>query len=233
MGNIVSKILNILFTLPGIIIALSFHEMSHGYTAHLLGDDTAHYQGRITLNPMKHFDLFGFLCLIFVGIGWGKPVPVNARNFKKPKRDMALTSLAGPASNFLLAFVFSFLLAIIYKFSDKSAISSISRALSGIGISGEGKIGIAAIIFYIVFYAVMINISLGVFNLLPVPPLDGSNILFSFLPNRIVIKILPYEKYVHLILLLLLFTGILSTPLARVNNFIANAFISFAEGVIG
>jgi Zn-dependent protease len=159
------------------ILSISFHERSHAWAAWKLGDDTAYLAGRLTMNPLAHLDLFGFLMVLFVGIGWAKPVPINPVRFRGPmKRGIVLVSVAGPVSNLILAFLSSFL-----YFG--------TAALIGTGTLGS---------LLLTFFGTMIylNISLAVFNFLPVPPLDGYKVLGAVLPNRIYYTLMRYERYI-------------------------------------
>lgn len=177
-----------------VVTALPVHELAHGLVADRLGDHTAREQGRLTLNPFAHLDLFGTLALLLFGFGWAKPVPVNPGHFKKPKRDMALTALAGPASNVLLAL----LLMVIFKVY-----------------MFYGNIGSAAGLMFgqIIYTILWTNLTLAVFNLLPVPPLDGAKILNAVLPFSFQIKMRKYEKYFYVALVLCLYLGFLQIPL--------------------
>lgn len=175
--------------------ALPLHEASHAYVASKLGDDTARNQGRLTLNPMVHLDLMGTILLLFAGFGWAKPVPINPRNFKNPKAGMALSSLAGPVSNVLLAYV----LLLIYKL----------LVISGIGFVNS----FTSTFLMIINIMLTTNIYLAVFNLLPIPPLDGSRILFYFLPTKYYFKIMQYEQYIMIAVFVVLITGVLDVPL--------------------
>ena len=220
MEKLISGITDFLITLPVILIALSIHELCHGYAAYLLGDPTAKYMGRLSMNPLRHLDPIGFLCLLFFKVGWAKPVSVDTRFFKNPKRDMAICALAGPLSNFVLAFVFSF----VYVFTIKIGVSN--------GYYWSESTTVFQVIYQMMAYMVSINLGLGVFNLIPIPPLDGSKVLYSFLPDRLLYRILPYERYVQLGMFLLLWIGVLSRPIDAVVTFFFTLFMNIAGGVI-
>lgn len=187
-----------------LLVATPVHECAHGWMAKLLGDDTAENSGRLTLNPIHHLDPMGTICMLLFGIGWGKPVPVNPSRCRKVKGKtaMALTALAGPVSNVLLALVFM----IIYKvvFYTCGTVNNISYFL-------------AALIFII-----DINLYLAVFNLIPIPPFDGSRIMLAFLPTKLYFSIMKYERVIMVAIMLLLWSGILSIPLQIISNWIFN-----------
>ena len=158
---------SLILTLPGLLIAIAFHEFAHAWAADRLGDDTPRYQGRLTLNPIKHLDPIGTVLLLFAGFGWGKPVQVNPRKFKGDMgKGEVFVSFAGPATNFILAFL----------------ILVIGYTLNTIGVFAGLNAQTSFILWNIIIQAVVINIALGVFNLIPLPPLDGSKILMNFLP---------------------------------------------------
>lgn len=182
--------------------AMPIHEYSHGLAANRLGDGTARHQGRLTLNPLAHLDLLGSLLLIFAGFGWAKPVEVDVRNFKRPKRDMAITALAGPVSNIFLATA----VMIVYKLMIQAW--PILRYQSHM----------VEIVLTLLAVMITTNLYLAVFNLLPVPPLDGAKIFGIFLPDRYYFFVMRYERYISLIVFVLIFTGILSRPLSMLAN---------------
>ncbi len=191
-----SRLLEILTHVIVLFTAFPVHECAHAWAAEKMGDDTARKAGRITLNPIKHLSLFGTLCMIFMGFGWANPVPVNPNKFKNPKVGMALTSLAGPASNLVMAFISTVIfrvLLIVYEHSHASY-----------------GLYIALLIFQ---YAIVLNIGLAVFNLLPIPPLDGSRIFNLVLSDKAYFKIMQYEKYVFIALMVVIYTGLLDRPL--------------------
>ncbi len=203
---------SLLLCLPIVILALSVHETAHGYIAYKLGDPTAKSMGRLTLNPLKHLDPIGFLCMVAFGFGWAKPVPINSRYFKKPRRDMALSAIAGPVSNLLLALVFTAFIKIFYL------------ALPSINISSYFAANMLQFLYTLLYLGVQLNISLAVFNLLPIPPLDGSKILYMFLPPKLFYKVLQYERYISLALLLLLAFGIITPLLSFATSWIMKLY---------
>lgn len=200
-----SAVIYVISALVVIFLTLPIHEFAHGYTAVKLGDDTPRWQGRLTLNPFAHIDYMGSLFILLFGFGWAKPVGVNARNFKSPKRDMAITALAGPLSNILMAFIF---MLIFYLWGEFGLTS-----------------GVWMYLLTFCLFVVQINVSLAVFNLIPIPPLDGSRILTAFLPDRTYYKIMQYERYIYLGFIFLLFTNVLDAPL----RFLRNAVMGFLE----
>lgn len=189
-----SYILDLLSSVIPALLCVTVHELCHGYTALLLGDDTAKKAGRLTLNPLKHIDVAGLLMMVLFHVGWAKPVPVNMYRFENPRKGMALTALAGPVSNFILALLFAVLYGALYLplYTTAAGMWFLRLLVSGIYIST----------------------GLGVFNLIPVSPLDGSKILFAFMNDRAYTVLMKYEKYGSLIMIALVASGILGKPLS-------------------
>lgn len=228
--NFISQLPLYLISLPVILLSLSLHETAHGYLAYKCGDDTARSLGRLTLNPLKHIDLIGFFCMLFFHFGWAKPVPVNARNFKKPKRDMALVGAAGPISNLLLALIFALLLRISLAIIDFCGQDMLNSLLSSFyGSSVPILYTTISLLIFMLYLGVTLNIHLAVFNLLPIPPLDGSRIFHIFLPTKIYFKIMQYERYIALALFVLLYLGVLSKPISFVSSWIESALLNVMQ----
>lgn len=202
--NPVSIIMQLIATLFVIMIILPFHELAHGFAAYKLGDNTAKNQGRLTFNPLHHINYIGAVCLLLVGFGWAEPVPVDPRYFKNPKRDMAIVALAGPAANLVAAIAGGFLLK-LFSVCVPAAYTS--------------QIWYSAV-YYFFYYYVSVNISLAVFNLIPLPPLDGSKILGAFLPHQTYVKMLMNERMLSTILIVLVVTNIVDTIMYYPTNWI-------------
>lgn len=185
IGSIFASLLVVFITLP-------IHEWAHAFVANKLGDPTAKYMGRLTLNPLKHIDPIGATMIVFIGFGWAKPVPVEMRRFQNPKRDMAITALAGPASNLILATISLFFFNLLNSFNVISS-SVVVQYIYAIG-------------YYMFYMMAQINISLAIFNLIPIPPLDGSRILNAFLPDRIYYRLMQFERYFFIIIFLIVRT---------------------------
>ncbi|MBQ2865486.1 MAG: site-2 protease family protein [Clostridia bacterium] len=203
--------------IPAVLIVITLHELSHGFAAYLLGDTTARDRGRLTFNPIAHIDIFGFLCMLVAGIGWAKPVPVSPYRFrmKNKKLGMAITALAGPLSNLLIAFVFLFIrtLLVIY------------------GYDVPILLGMAS---FMEITAVL-SIGLMAFNLIPIPPLDGSKVLLPFLPNKVIEFFYKYERYISIgfliVLMLDLLDGIINSVVGWFINIIMDVIINIIVGV--
>lgn len=195
-----------LLTLPGLVLALTVHEFSHAKASDRLGDPTPDHEGRLTLNPLAHMDLMGTICLLFGGFGWGKPVSINPSYYRNPARDSAIVAAAGPISNFILAFILFIVTALIVIFGDLYS-------------------NIIQVIFTITYSAAYMNVGLGLFNLLPFPPLDGSKILRYFLRGKALEFMLNMERYSVIIILVLFITKLPSMILSPLVNWVSNGMI--------
>ena len=191
-----------------VLCLLPVHEYAHALVATKLGDNTAKLSGRLTLSPFAHLDLFGSIMILLFGIGYAKPVPVNPNNFKNSKKGMAFTAAAGPISNLIMALIFLLLYnGFIAIFSSLYYQNELLYKIIGI----------------FLYYAASINVTLAVFNLLPVPPLDGSRIFWAVLPDKYYFKVMQYERYIMIGLFVLLFFGVLSIPLSFLTEWIMKA----------
>lgn len=197
MFNIFSRegLISFLYFLPALLISLSIHEFAHSFIAYKLGDKSQKALGRMTLNPLAHIDLWGFVCIALFGFGWGKPVIVDDRNFKNRSRDNMLVALAGPMSNILLSIVFTIILKILM------IIGVVDLAVS----TTSGNVLTNMLVLSIQF-----NVIFGIFNMLPIPPFDGSKVLFYFLPGKYKEIMYVLERYSFIIILVLVFTNISS-----------------------
>lgn len=198
----------ILSVIPA-LICITLHELSHGFVAYKLGDNTAKYMGRLTLNPIKHIDIMGLISMVVFKFGWAKPVPVNMYNFKNPKKGMAVCALAGPVSNIVIACVFLFLYGLLFI-----PLQDVSWGIT---------------VLEMIYTTAYLSVALAVFNIIPVPPLDGSKVLFSFISDSLYEKLMRYERYGMIILLALLAFDILSVPLGIATNFLLDKMFIVAE----
>ena len=217
MGNPIHFLLSALAAL----IALTVHEYCHGYAAYKLGDDTAKLQGRLTLNPLKHLDPFGAICLVLFHIGWAKPVPVNPRNFKDRKKGFAITAAAGPLSNLILGFIAAFLYLLLFAFVRDMTFESKNFTYHFIS---------NCLLFLYIFH--LINVGLGLFNLLPIPPFDGSRLLNVFLPPKTYFAIMKYERKIYYGVLAWLLLGDYAAMGIRAIPFVAhNPLLYWLAGI--
>ena len=206
-----SVLTDILFAVLPALLCITLHELSHGAVAYMLGDDTAKREGRLTLNPIKHIDPWGLVMMVLFRFGWAKPVPVNMYKFKKPRQGMAITAFAGPLANLLIAAVFIFIYGLTY------------RALY---IEGGA---LAQSVFQMISTTGYLSLSLAVFNLLPISPLDGSKVLFAFLSDSAYDKLMHYERYGMILLMLLVVTGATSGVLSSVTGWLYDKLFFLAQ----
>ena len=230
LSNFFSDLPMYLLSLPVLLMAFSVHESAHGYAAYKLGDPTARNLGRITLNPAKHIDVLGFICMLVAHIGWAKPVPINARHFKNPRRDMAITGAAGPVSNLILAVVNLIVLRLILLLLPSGFLSE-AMAFAMAYNSGEAFIGslgftLMSLVVYLIYLGVVLNVCLAIFNLIPVPPFDGSRIFYAFLPPKWYFGVMKYERIIMMVMLVLLIFGFLTGPLSLIQNGIIDALFT-------
>ena len=205
----------LIYSVPAVLIAICLHEYAHGLVSYLCGDPTPKRGGRLSLNPLHHLDPVGTLCLIFFHFGWAKPVMVNPNYYKKRKLGMVLVAIAGPLTNFIIAFLSMLGMGIILKQTG--------------GYAGD----VTVYIFTFLNYLAIINIGLGSFNLIPFPPLDGSKIVGALLPEDKYFGFMRYERYGQGILMLLLVTNILDKPLDFIHSGITNGIWHMVGGILG
>jgi len=220
MGFTQQKILSLLLTIPGLLIAITFHEFAHAYAADKLGDDTPRRQGRLNLNPLSHLDPVGSLMLLFAGFGWGKPVEINPRNFDSKvsaNNAEAIVSFAGPLMNFILAVIFSIIYILLLNFSGENFL----------------RTSLGIVILTLIQSTVVINVGLGVFNLLPFPPLDGSKIFINFMPYNLRRWILEHGEIFYMIFLAIWITGIAGIIISPVIQFVTNGIMWLVSSILG
>lgn len=215
-----STAISTLLIIPAVLIAITFHEFAHAYTAYKLGDNTAKNQGRLNLNPLSHIDILGFIMLLTLGIGWGKPVQVDSRNFNRNmsvSKAEAIVSIAGPIMNFIVAIIFAVLYGCMIKFNW----------FSNLGIEAYYYIIMA------VYYVIMLNIGLGVFNLIPLPPLDGSKVLKHFLPLNARIKFEQNENIFYIVFIVIWITGIAGNIITPIISFLGENIMKLIGIIFG
>ena len=208
----------LVFSLVIVVFSLTIHEVCHGATALALGDPTAKEKGRLTLNPLKHLNPFGTIAMLLFGFGWAEPVPINPVRFKRKinmRAGVAITSVAGPLSNFIISIIAALGMVLCLKFHTPGSEDTFLTILYNF--------------FYMLHW---MNITLAIFNFIPVPPLDGSKILFSFLPDRIYWKIMKYEQFLAIGLVILLYVGVLDGPLSFIVNGVSNGILSLFRNLI-
>ena len=213
-----NQLIGLLLTAPGVLIAITFHEFAHGYAAYKLGDDTAKRQGRLSLNPFAHLDPIGTLMLLVAGFGWGKPVEVDPRNYTRKismEKGEAIVSLAGPLMNIILSMIFSLVYCAIYKFASPTFLISTT----------------GTIIMTIISYPISINVGLGVFNLIPLPPLDGSKIIMPILTPKVKEFFINNEQIFYIIFILIWITGIAGDIITPAISWITNGVFSLGRTI--
>lgn len=214
MFNIFSKegLISFLYTLPALLFCLSVHEFAHAYTAYKLGDRTQKAMGRLTLNPFSHIDIAGFICIALFGFGWGKPVMIDDRNFKNKAAGNALTAFAGPCSNIIMAILFTIILKILL--------------ITGVILPTMNSV-VGSIILNMFILTIQFNVVFAIFNLIPIPPFDGSRILYFFLPAKGREYMYKIEQYSFIIVLVILVTGIGSKLVSPIVNFVLGLLSKF------
>ena len=205
-----SVLTGILLSVVPSLICITLHELSHGYVAYRLGDTTAKDAGRLTLNPIRHIDPMGLLMMAVFKFGWARPVPVNMYRFRHPRRDMAVTALAGPVSNLIIGVVFLFLYGLLYVPLNKG------------GTVGDWFLEM-------IYLTAYISLALMIFNILPISPLDGSKVLYSFLSDRAYMTLMRYERYGMILLLVLVATRVLGAPLSSATGWVFKKLFILAE----
>lgn len=217
--NVPGALLGLILSIPGVLIAITFHEYAHAWMADRLGDDTPRREGRLSLNPLKHMDPIGILMLLFVGFGWGRPVSINPVNFNRTisiRKANALVAFAGPAMNFILAIVFSIIYAVYLAFGGTFLFTDVGNIIETIIIS-----------------IISMNIGLGVFNLIPLPPLDGSKILVAFLPTNARNWVESHEHILYLVFILIWVTPISTYIISPFIHMISEWLVNLIVFIVG
>lgn len=210
------NISNIIYLAIGVILSMSIHEVAHGLVSYWMGDPTAKLEGRLSLNPFKHIDWAGLVCLLFFGFGWAKPVPIDSRYYKDAKTGIIWTSFAGPVANFLLSFICVFLFYALYKFAPQFIFTAAGNFISSV-----------------LSYTGLISTGFGIFNLIPIPPLDGSKVVFSFLPDDKYYKFIEGAPWMNFLFIALIFTGVLNSPLGMLRAQMISFFEMVTKMILG
>ncbi len=210
------SISDIIYLAIGVILSMSIHEVAHGLVSYWMGDPTAKLEGRLSLNPFKHIDWAGLVCLLFFGFGWAKPVPIDSRYYKDAKTGIIWTSFAGPVANFLLSFICVFLFYALYKFAPQFIFTAAGNFISSV-----------------LSYTGLISTGFGIFNLIPIPPLDGSKVAFSFLPDDKYYKFIEGAPWMNFLFIALIFTGVLNSPLGMLRAQMISFFEMVAKMILG
>lgn len=210
------SISDIIYLAIGVILSMSIHEVAHGLVSYWMGDSTAKLEGRLSLNPFKHIDWAGLVCLLFFGFGWAKPVPIDSRYYKDAKTGIIWTSFAGPVANFLLSFICVFLFYALYKFAPQFIFTAAGNFISSV-----------------LSYTGLISTGFGIFNLIPIPPLDGSKVVFSFLPDDKYYKFIEGAPWMNFLFIALIFTGVLNSPLGMLRAQMISFFEMVTKMILG
>lgn len=229
-ATVEGALLGLVLTIPGVLITITFHEFAHAFVADKLGDDTPRRQGRLSLNPLDHLDPIGSLLLLFAGFGWGKPVEVNPRNYNRKmsmEKGEALVSIAGPLMNFILAIVFTIITCIVIN-ATNSRIIFCGNDMMLLASSQTAEIAIKILI-----YAVSINVGLGIFNLIPLPPLDGSKVIMPFLPYKAKQFFIQNEMIFYIVFVALWLTGLAGTIISPIINFLDTNLLKLGLSIFG
>lgn len=204
-----SYLIDLAISIIPAILCITVHELCHGLAAYAMGDNTAETQNRLSLNPLRHIDIMGLIMLVVFKVGWARPVPVNMMNFRHPKRGMAITALAGPVSNFVLAALLLFIRGLLTRLII--------------------EYGWGQTVLQLMDTTAYLSLCLGLFNLIPIPPMDGSKVLFSLLPDRIYMKLMRYEKYGMILIVIIMVSGVIDSPLSRATAFFFEKFFALAQ----
>ena len=207
---------SIVYLVIAVILSMSIHETAHGLVSYWMGDPTAKLEGRLSLNPFKHIDWAGLVCLLFFGFGWAKPVPIDSRYYKDAKTGIIWTSFAGPVANFLLSFICVFLFYALYKFAPQFIFTAAGNFISSV-----------------LSYTGLISTGFGIFNLIPIPPLDGSKVVFSFLPDDKYYKFIEGAPWMNFLFIALIFTGVLNSPLGMLRAQMISFFEMVTKMILG